>query len=324
MADIPLPGQPQDTPRPPFSGAAQPNRVTFTSDALPPPSDLYIQRDDVMVVQWMSSIPGQVLNVNIRLLEPGRVATQPQPAANLADYEQPEQIYGSIMPITQQQASPTGYVMMTMVIPMAEGFLLSVGITGLMTAATRGQTFARALIARGGLTTAATFLTLVGDYVTSSAPIGWPNGRVIHPTEGPGNYAQYNLGATALGTDWVFTPNLNTRVRIHHLVSNFAAAVAAANRQIQIAISNPALPQNLYIGGPNQNVVALGTAQVVATDGQPSTTLVTTLVSVPLPNPAFVVSNAFYQTVLRSLTLGLQAGDQFASTFIEVEEWLDF
>lgn len=326
MSTPTLPGQPQDSPRPAFSGASQPNRVTFNSSNLNPPSELYVQRDDILVINWMSSQAGQTITVNVRLLEPGRVATQPQPAADLANFQQAEQAYGSIKPMTQISPAGTAYVPNTFSIALSEGYLLSVAVTTSTAQSTRGQTFVKVFLCRGGVLAGNSALCLCADYLGSQTPIGWPYGRVIAPSEGPGFIKMIQVGAPAAGLDWSFLSQTNTRTRIQSLQGVLTAGAAAANRQVEIIIRDTASGTIMFIGGANQNIIALAVANVVGVAGNPSTALFPSLVSIPLPSPCMLANfpGGISSWSISSNTLGIQAADQWGSVQLCLEEWLDF
>lgn len=319
-AFVPPPGQPQPFEDGEFASGSVPNVVTFAFDGIDPPTAFYIQRDDVLVLEGFSTIANDILTLTARVLlpikslggQPG--SAEPQPTAPAMGGNNIVTIQRTLLPLT-------GGLFTATQIPLTEGYLLSVSITG-STATQRGMTFARAFIVRGTPLVANAFpnttMMLVADYVTGSAAIGWPAGRTVYPTEGPGNVSSWNVGNPAAGADWSKTIGSGTRWLLRSLNAQLVTSAAVANRVIRSQLLDGG-GNLVFQGAPSAVVPASTTVQVTANTNMAISTVDGTTIAVPLPVTP-VLSAGFRVQVN---TLALQAGDQWSNIWLYYEGWLD-
>jgi hypothetical protein len=172
-----------------FVSGSVPNIVSFGFDNIGPPSPLYIQRDDRLAMQAVSSLTNEVVTFNARLLLPrGPMAGQPESgppdAATLAAAK-----LGFIQPLSDviTFGNVIGAATITLLRDLSEGYLLSVTASNKFSNQ-RGQTYARAWINRGpvGTNPSNSFLPLFCDYPVAFGQVGWPGGRLQAGVEGPG------------------------------------------------------------------------------------------------------------------------------------------
>lgn len=319
---LPPPGQPKQGPDPAFRSAALPNIVTFGLEGIAPPSPLYIQRDDQLVIAAVTNIAGgETVTINGRvLLAPFPRGGQPDnPTAG--DPTQQPQSSNIIEPMSNAFALTTPYQSFIKVIPLTEGYLL--GLTCVtQNAQTRGQTFVRGYINRGitGLAATGASQVLFSDYVTTAHPTGWPNGRTVHGTEGPGNIRVIVVGNPAAGADWSQIVTLGARWRISSVNALLTTSAAVANRLPQIRLRH--LSNTIWLGPPSQLVPASTAANVSSGPNSVSSATVPTLVNCALPDfPILAGSGA--TTDISSVTVNIQAADQWSNIALEIEEWLD-
>lgn len=255
---------------------------------------LYLQRDDQLVLQAVTSTTGEAVTFNIRLL--------------LAD--------GTLVPIQQTVRPPNNRTVASVTVSLDEGYLLSVScICG--QAAQRGWTFARAFVNRGAFGTGQPGQLLFSDYVTTQVSGGYPGGRITSPTEGPGALKAAQVAAPGAGLDWAISVPSNARWRLLSAIATLTTAVAVANRQVQISVGVGA--GEVYRGSPNQNIVASTTARVSFSSAPQSFALMPTNVHVPIPVSIYMGLG----DVLSTNTLNIQAADQWGIPTVGVEEWID-
>lgn len=317
---LPPPGQPKTGPDAAFKSSAVPNIVTFQLDRAAPPSNVYIQRDDVLILEVASTFqPITVTLFGRMLLAPYQRGGQPDGPPVVDINEQP-QSSNLIEPILGQLVYTGGVgVTQQLKIPLSEGYLLSVSAFDSANSQ-RGATFVRAFLARGASTPLApqSVFPLFADYTTQNAPIGWPNGRIVYPTEGPGDLFYQTVGQPAAGTDWLFTLPLNVRFRLRSLAATLTTSAAVANRIPRIQLKNISA-LIYYQGAVNQVIAASTAAKVSAQMGQVGTATDVTTVNIGLSGDVVLESG---DSVVMN-TLNLQGADQWSSIVLQFEQWLD-
>lgn len=291
----PLPKQPSD-----YTPAAQSQVVSWQLKRLPPPSQLYVGVDDVLRVGAASSAVNEIVTVSYRLLR-------------AAD--------GAVVPGQFTVGPLNNYALTTKDQTLAEGFLLSVSCRAAV-ATTRGQTFARLYLNPKALGSGQPAQQLMADYVTTAMASGYPNGRVLGPTEGPGRVYAVQYTTPARGHDWGETDGLLARRRLISVIARLSTSASAGTR-------NPFLQvlDNLL------NVVAQWTPP---TGQAPSGTVTYTwsaaplvltppanLTEVPLPDNFILPPGYSVQVITGGLDANVNTGDQWANIFAYYEEWLD-
>lgn len=314
------PGQPGPLQPGEFSSISRPNVVTFGFEGIGPPSSLYIQRDDQLAIEAYTALPtNDTVTIIARLLLP--VAPTPGQPASGADLMAPApptqgstivQIQAQLIPVQNSGAVKA-------IVPLAEGYLLSVAASSL-SATSRGDTFVRAWITRPPIVSGnpSGAEVLFGDYVAQFAPVGWPFGRAVHPTEGPGELTSMSVGNPAAGSDWSLVVPNNNRWRIQSWNAQLVTAAAVANRIVRAQIKNTA-GVVVWQAAPSAVIPASQTVQVCASDVSALSVADPGTISLPLPAPTMLLTNMS----LGVSTTALQAGDQWSSIRVMTETWID-
>jgi hypothetical protein len=304
-----------------FAPGSVANVTSFGFDRVGPPSSLYIQRDDQLLLQVLSSAgTTQFVEFNIRFL---RV---PEPQGGQPDQggvgRSPGAIFtrGIIQAQTERVQCGITPSTVNLIKNLGEGYLLSV--TAIAEAGTnRGDTFVRVALARGpgtfGIPMRGAFQLLFCDYVTTTTPAGWPGGRILSPLEGPGWVRSVQVGNPIAGGEWAFVTPANRRVAMRSFSAVFAAAVAVANRNINIIVddgANTVWQDDVSVAVTTGQTVIVSGAQTNAPAG-----VVTTTLFVVLP-PGLMMEPAWR---MRSSTGNIQGADQWSSIWLNMEEWID-
>src|SRR5262249_40653845 len=123
----PIPGG-AGSPAPPsgISPTAPANVTTFSLKDVPPPSIVYIQRDDKLVLQAATSVGSELVTFNVRLL--------------LTD--------GRIQALQYQVVPAANQTTVSLTVDLAEGYIISVSAQA-SNAFARGFTYARVFLNRG-------------------------------------------------------------------------------------------------------------------------------------------------------------------------------
>jgi hypothetical protein len=308
-----------------FVDASIANIVTFGFDKVEPPSPLYVQRDDILLLQVFTTVLAQeTVNFNVRLLQvPFLQGGQPSDEAESAP-EGKTISQGNIISLQKSVINANPYSVVFVQMALTEGYLLAVAANP-QGATQRGQTFVRCAVIRAGLllTPLSSFQVLFADYVTGDGPTGWPGGRIVGPTEGPGRIYQISVGNPAAGADWTTQFSAFARDRIICANAQLLTSAAAGNRlpRAQIVDGSGNL---VFQGSPTQAIVASTTAQVSFYPDPLASVVDVTTVAVALPGQDTIgAANAATGAIFRTNTLGILAGDQWSNIHILVEEWLD-
>lgn len=321
---LPAAGQPKKGADPAFKTGAVPNIVSFSFTEIDPPGALYIQRDDVLVVSGTSQISNEVATISGRLLLPfAQAAGQPDAPPAVGVSGGPIVGPGYIQPFQVNANIPTSLNAGSVLIAQTEGYLLSLSVTCLQ-ALRRGDTFVRVYLNRGPLQffQPNAFALLLADYVTKTAPIGWPGGRIASPTDGMGRDSFYSIANPAAGADFSITLAVPGRSKVQNLKATLTTSATAGNRfpsfilnenngvisnsyTVQDPTAVPASTTITYSLSTGVNVIRGGGAPIFAT--------------LPLPSDWRLT----FQPTISSSTQGLLAGDQWSTIRANVEEWLD-
>lgn len=281
-----------------FTPAGPSAVVSWQLKRLAPPSAVYVQVDDVLRVAAASSQANEVVTVNYRWLRASDATVQ----------------YGqfTVAPGANRTISVTDQ-------PMAEGFLLSVSCKAAI-ATTRGQTFVRLFLNPKALGAGQPGYMLMADYVTTAMAPGHPNGRVVAPSEGPGNVVGVQLGIQPNGADWTLSVPTNARWRVMSILAALQTTAGGVARQLNPAITSTGggiftrFIAGTQAGGTqyfyNFSALSLEAFTTVGT---------TTTVITPIPAELILPGGSF----IKPQTANLLANDQWFLVNAQVEEWLD-
>jgi len=317
---LPPPGQPAKGPDPSFKQQPGPQVVTFNFDKVGPPSPLYVQRDDALFIEAFGIL--DVVTIRTRLL------LSQFPQGGQPDVHGPVYGPGAPFPLTggiiQRIDTPlvltgAGVSGGTARIDLTEGFLLSVGVLA-NNALQRGQTFVRGSICRAPfqILAGAPFTTLFADYVTQQAPIGWPNGRTLYSTEGPGELVGVLPANPGAGVDFSIAVPAQRRYRPISLTAKLVTSATVANRFVHATVQDGG---GDIFSNATQATAQTATQTVTYTFGPGLTSQIINdgVAVITLPSNLTLLAG----WTIQSLTTGIQAGDQWSLISLAVERWLD-
>ncbi len=313
------PGQPTPLAPGEFESGSIPNIVSFSFEHLSPPTPLYIQRDDVLIIEGISTTGGEIFTLTARLLLTGP-PTPSQPQDLPAERPIPQRTGGPayIEVISQTLIIAAINTPQILVIPLAEGYLLSVAAIA-SAAVGGGSSFVVGMISRAQ---SSTFplnpaSVLFADYVTTRHPVGWPGGRAIASEEGAGGFLTQTIGNPAPGADWTFTIPTAQRWLILTASGQLATSATVASRIPRIQITDTGGTVN-WQSGPSQTIPASTTAQVSAGAGQ--VTVTTDAVSVNQAIPGIALMQG--AEIIRVSTTNIQGADQWSNVRIRAIRWV--
>jgi hypothetical protein len=313
---LPAPGQPTKGPDPAFQSGSLANVTTFNWKQVAPPVSIYVQRDDVLVIQAISSLANETINVQYRqLLAPFQASGQPDKAVPQTDV---------LVALASNTIEPGGrtfplvgtYASNIFSIPLTEGYLLSVAITAGI-AQFRGQTYARAFLMRSGLAGANEYAGLCGDYCTLFGCAAWPNGRWIHPSESTGFIHSVQVANPGAGVDWILAAQAGSRRRIVSANADLAVANSGVARPVEIIVDDGA--NVLARMATNTTAPINATAHVnFSNNGTPPVSIASDLYA---QAPAGLVLGPTMR--VRSNTTNIVAGDAWTNIWFLIEDYID-
>jgi hypothetical protein len=285
-------------PKVDYSPAGPSNAVSFEFGKVQPPSIVYIQRDDVIICQAATSQTAEVVTFNVRILQPdGRV----------------EESQFTLRPSNSRTS-------VSLTLPVSEGYLISLAASASV-ATTRGMTFARAYINRSIFGPIAPAQTIFADYITTLVSSGYPNGRVLAPTEGPGNVFLFSSSIPAVANDWTVNMPANTRWKIRSINAELDTSAAVANRLVGVAIQQGG--STVYLANAAGAQAASLFINYSFVPLLPYTENVTNQALIPIPPDLLMSTSSGQASLIRSNTANLQTGDQWHAAALLIEEWLD-
>lgn len=339
--NLPLTGQPVKLAADEYSGGSTPNVVSFGFKEVAPPSDVYIQVTDTMVLIGNTTLGGgDTLTLSIRLLlpfppspgQPGDTIDAEIIALGSAGKATPAQVRiatqreyyaekvgpGYIQVLTAQLPIPTPGASVSLKIPLAEGYLLSAAIQA-SNATSFGQTYATLYIGRGtpiaGLPPAA--LLLIADYPTNLIPVGWPPIGIRQTAQGQGTISTLTPANPGAGVELVVTFQTGLRTLVHSLRFTLATSATVATRTVEVAQLDSA--GNFLTGTIStlDQTASQTLAYTFALDIGQASDSNAARVTAPLPS-VFGIGAAKIQTNI----INFQAGDTIQSITLQIETWV--
>jgi hypothetical protein len=288
-------GQPKPFDPKEFTAASQNHVVTFAKENVQPPSPLYIQRDDQLMLVAISALSTEIVTLTARMW--------------LADDSRI---------ITIQRTLKLGVVYSTFTdsIPLAEGYLVSL-IVQPFAATQLGQTHINVYINRGVVSFPITLPggLLIESYASQSDPCFWPNDAPRKPGDGIGS-RRVVTSTPGAGVDPLFQVDSGALWEPLHLFGTFTASAGVATRSPQLRIRTNGVTTT-YLSSGSGSVVATQVAQVSACQNTPPVPILPLDIALLIP-PRLMMVNADDISVV---TVNIQGGDQWTNAALLVREW---
>lgn len=203
-------------------------------------------------------------------------------------------------------------------IKMAEGFLLSVQLAGGVVF--RGQVYGQISLVRGiGSAFSQTWILSHG-YITTKAPVGWPNPRNDVPQARPGLISNTPVTNPGAGNDFTFTvPGANgCRSRVIGVCGLLTTSAVAGNRQTSLLFQSGGSTLYRVVVGATQ-AASLAIRYSWGAGGPTQTVVAANNIATGLPVEWLLEPN---QTI-SSATAGLDAGDAWSQILVTTEDNLE-
>jgi len=304
-----------------FTGGSIPNVLSFAFSDVQPPSRIYIQRDDLLYVTGTTlHVGGDTITVTVRLLLP-QAPTSGQPNSPAPSQQGAAASIGpgNIQTIQYTIALPIAPLRASVIIPLAEGYLLSVACSA-KNSTEIGESFVTGYLGRSpqaGQVPQPTQV-LFSDYVSTARPAGWPTPYTRQPAYGQAQLTSIVIAAPGAGTDWIYTVPGGTQLRIHTLHATFASAVAVASRHVRILFEDDAA-NIIGVYGAGASQTASTTYGYTGARGLVIQVDVAVPIQAQFPLPTMDLKAGW---VIASMTSGIQAADAWTAITLGVEQMI--
>ncbi len=270
--------------------------VCWNFEDTQPPGGEYITRDSYLLFTSYRNALGEVLTISARLLLPN----------------------GQIKICQWAQPNLNGQQLQQSVWALDEGFLLSLGvaIASPSNGVQRGDTFVQVGLQYGAAIGSPLYRVLVSDYVTTTRALGWPDGPLNDNVSGPGLLLTRLGGVPGAGLDFTVGGSANTRAWVHSLYATLTTSAAVANRSPLFEVLDSAA-NILWAFGPTAVQAASLTYIYNLTECVTEAADVGANKVVPFPTEMFLSG----QFTIKSVTSGIQAGDQWSAPIMLFEMW---
>lgn len=281
----------------PYVPEVQPPWPPSVGQRLLTPAQLgyYLGRDDQFFVRTWGSVASARVEVRLRWLTPeGRVMTQ-----------------------LERHAASTDRTAITTVHQGAEGWLLGASAVVVGASALRGQLYCQLGITRGGQPDDDRAQVLIAGYLVTNVALGWPGGQQVSSLDGRGAARSIAVTDPAAGNDWSQAVPAGARWRVYGARATLTTDVTVALRVVHLRVTDgsqilfdwPALTSQ----AASLTVLYSGASWGVG----PATTDGTQAVNLPID----VLLLAGW--TVEVATTNLQAGDDWNTVRLAVEEWIE-
>lgn len=227
------------------------------------------------------------------------------------------QLDGQVTPFAHALIPTTNRVVTTVANALGDGWILNATVFASGGTPLIGQCWARVRVVRGFGGAMAVLGTLVSGYVTAAQSIAFPSGAARGTLDGPGVIRSVAGTNPAPGLEISETVPSGARWRLLALQVLFTADATVANRNPTVVIDDGATI--LFTSDAAASIVASQQWRLVAACGLQRAPAVSTTFFWGLG--ATMILLAGWR--LRTVTTGLQAGDDFAAPQLLVEEWIE-
>jgi hypothetical protein len=279
-----------------FEITSQTENVGFDFEDVQPPGFAYVDVADRLFITTVSNGTTNPPQINVRMLRPdGEVQVIPISA-----------------PLNAAARTPQ-----TTIVPLIEGYILSVSVSASATQTTTTLTFVSVALVRNPATPIAQTFVLCSGYVNNVIGFGYPQSSPQRMTDGNGSIHAIGVTNPAPGADWVFTVPTGARMRIISVCGFLTTSVAVANRVVSLLVWDGVnVP---FQTTPGFNQAASITDTYTWADSISQAALFAGISNNPLAGNLILSAGLKVQTQ----TAALQAADQWGGVSLLVQEWLD-
>lgn len=280
-----------------FPTLTRPAEISFRRTDLQPPTDVYIDRDDLLVFSCATFTTLNPLpRVIVRMLRPN----------------------GEIIPSVHEFISSPNGLLQGASAALGEGYLLSVAVDLPTQLIYETQdVYVVVEIARPPFSNALYSRRLIAGYVAPTRRLAWPENPVLSSLDGAGRIRTLTGTNPAAGSDWTQSMTAPSRRKLLSVRASLVASGVAANRRVTFFLRDDS---NLTYYQVHSGVTQTA-GQTVHYHFAPGVPFSNNdgIVTVPAPNEGFL-QGAYSIGVS---TFALDAGDDWGAPQFVFQEWLD-
>jgi len=224
---------------------------------------------------------------------------------------------GTVVPFAERLVPATDRTPSSLVVPLTEGWVSNVSVRASTGTPRRGQTFVLVELVRGQSGTVQPLTCLLQGYVQDTTRRAWPGSPIEQFSDGRGVIRSITGTDPAANTEISETVPTNARWRLIGLAVPFVADANVANRVIVVTFDDGT---NVYLRAPAAgNVTAGQTVQVsLGAFGHTANSFTQVWPSVSVPDLVLMGGHR-----IRTVTSGIQVGDNYGGPQYLVEEWIE-
>jgi hypothetical protein len=284
-----------DNENPPFSIQSAQPAVSFDFDEADPPWGDYVTVPDLLVIWAVALGGGSSVRVNLRILRPDGVII---PFAI--------SVPGNVTPtITPQTFN------------LPEGYILSGSITATGGTGVGAPMYAHVGLRRSPSTANDTYHVLFQGQVLASVPMPFEAAVSRVPADGNGVIGTTAISTPGAGADFSFTVPNGVRMRPISLCATLTTSVAVSNRNPTLIIDDGV---NVVADiSASVAAVASGVFTITWADSMSFNSFLNSSITAALPGNMFMLGGWH----IRSVSSGIQAGDQWSAIRMATQNWID-
>lgn len=225
---------------------------------------------------------------------------------------------GRVVPFEHRQTPNTDRTIRTSLLPLGEGWLLNVAAHVSTGAPVVGQTFARVTVIRGGLGATQELATLLAGYITAGSRRAWPGSPIASPLDGPGCVRNVLGNDPAVNFEVSVTVPTGARWRLMNFYVELTTDANVANRTPIFAFAASGNGNFMTVAPTDPQVASTTVAYMLGAFGASRSPSIGGSREISIP-PIVLPAGATIDTV----TVNMQAGDNYAAPRLLVEEWID-
>lgn len=274
---------------PPSNPQSAPNLVSFDPKAVVPSQPIYLQRNDQIALFLFSSAVSPIVRINYRWLTPGGEIKE-------GEFDTPPIVNNTFLTF-----------------PLYEGWLLSFGARVTSGFAIGSFVFMQVFVTRTNIQNIHALIWQ--GYIPNVTSTGWPGTPSKEITDGAGVIRSIIGTTPPAGADILESVPGQRRWTLITLNAVLTASATVANRSVLLVLDDGA---NLYYSSPSFLNQTAGQVQRYVLGQQPTTVAPVAgaiVLSVPVPISLKIGFR------IKTVTAGIQAGDQWSAPVYTVQEW---
>lgn len=276
----------------------RPDPIELARALVPPPTPLYIGRDDLLYIRARNAVAALTLTLTGRFLNPR----------------------GDVLPFNFPLAPAADRSAVLDTFSLGEGSLLSAGVFIASGTARRGQLFVEIGILRGIEAAAGVVQVLVKDYLTTGELLAFPGGAVRASVEGPGVLRSVAGTDPGVGVEITETVPTDARWRLLSMRFSLVTSGDAGLRRVHLVVDD-GVTTLVELAAADTQTISLTRNYNCAPDGF-ARVAQDSEIYIPLPQELMLLQGFRLRTSTTAFDTAAPE-DNFGAPQLLVEEWIE-